>query len=242
MKTVINQGKRGDRSGVLLRDVNYLMDVVKDNPELKLQISQVVKNELTEEFLKVVPGTGGMKMFDAEALNKLLNEGWGTPDEYLKFLKMINEMAQREIGRAPSKEAVRTLNLLRQEETSPIKGAQIFMRMFIKPLTQAGRRASAFRNRVNQNAADLMGKMMIEQDFMEKMLRAQERQVNTQQWLRILSSYYWTSSQDTANIIKYYDPESAELTLPEETEMSAEALLEMFAENPASAPLFTGAQ
>ena len=263
MKTVINQGKRGDRSGTILRDINYLMDVVKDNPELKLQISQVVKNELTEEFLKVVPGTGGMKQLDTEALNRLLNEGWGTPgvsadvlsfeeffkpllgeqaDQYLKFLKLVNEMSQREIGRAPSKEAVRTLNLLRQEETSPIKGAQIFMRMFIKPLTQAGRRASAFRNRVNQNAADLMGKMMIEQDFMEKMLRAQERQVNTQQWLRILSSYYWTSSQDTANIIKYYDPESAELTLPEETEMSAEALLEMFAENPASAPLFTGAQ
>ena len=234
MKAIIDTGKRGDTGGFLLKDMHYLMDVVKDNPELKLQISQVVKNELSENFLEIVPGTGGMKRLNVQALNDLLNKGWGTPgvsadaltfenffrpllgkqaDDYLKFLRMIDELAQKEVGKKPSAKALEELGMIGGEKYSFAKGSQFLMRMFIKPLTQAGRRASAFRNRMNQNAADLMGRMLIDEKFMIKMMNAAKRGATTRKWLNILSAYGLTAADDMTNTIEYYDPET--VSIPE---------------------------
>ena len=261
MKAIVDTGKRGDTGGFLLKDIKYLMDIVEDSPELKLQISQVVKNELSENFLKIVPGTGGMKMLDAEALNKLLNEGWGTPgvsadaltfenffrpllgkqaDDYLKFLRTIDEMAQKEIGKAPSEEALSMQALIGTEEYSYAKGSQFLMRMFIKPLTQAGRRASAMRNRLNRSSADLMGKMLIDEKFMKEMMRAAEMGASTRKWISILSAYGFVAADDMANTVEYYDPLTVSTPEKGNRTVSEQLLRELYS-NPASAPIFTGA-
>ena len=152
---------------------------------------------------------------------------------------MIDEMAQKEIGKAPSEEALSMQALIGTEEYSYAKGSQFLMRMFIKPLTQAGRRASAMRNRLNRSSADLMGKMLIDEKFMKEMMRAAEMGASARKWITILSSYGFVAADDMANIIEYYDPLTVSTPEKGDRTVSEQLLRELYS-NPASAPIFTG--
>ena len=96
------------------------------------------------------------------------------------------------------------------------------------------------RNRLNRSSADLMGRMLIDEKFMNKMMRAAERGASTRKWISILSAYGFVAADDMANIVEYYDPLT--ISTPEKGNRTvSEQLLRELYSNPASAPIFQGA-
>jgi|TARA_Y100000310_G_scaffold343194_1_gene449738 hypothetical protein len=238
VESILARGKTEKAGGEILADIKYLTTLTKNDPVLKTQIAQVTKNYLFKNYLQPRQGLGGMHALDGAALERLLYGEFGAEAivgkkltfdnfiipllgkdsaarDFVKNLKYLNEMVQREIGPAPSK-AVQIKTGTEYGVGSPIEGSRIAQRLLIPPLTQFGRRVTALANRTNARAKRFLGRMFLEEELFNKTMFWARGRMTTQQFIRFLYSYDSVESRDLANEIVFYDTEEKVQTTPEQ--------------------------
>jgi len=221
---LLETGKTQKLSGQVLEDQKYLMNLIKDNPELKEQVAAVTKRYINQSILKPKQGVAGGVEVDPVALNKLITEGFGPQDvtgpvltfdnfitpllgkegkEYIKLFKTFNNLVQREIGPATSSAAEQAI--LREAPATKIEYIKKFV---IPPLTQFGRRVNAAEKRINEASRRFIGEMLLDPALFRMTMNYAEGRVRAQNFIRFLTSYGTVATQDLANDLEDYDTET----------------------------------
>ena len=237
VESILAAGRTQKQSGRILEDIEYLQKVIKDNPELQEQVAQVTKRYLLQDI--ITPRSGGGFEISAEGLNKLLKEGFGPKEvtgprltaesflipllgkkdgkDFIKNLKILDNMVQREIGAETSEGVTKLINSGEYSIGNNIEGARMLQKLLIAPLTQTGRRISAISGRQVENSRRLIGQMLLDPELFEQTMRMAQGRQSTQQYIRFLSAYGMVAANDMANDMKYYDTEDKKQKTPEVT-------------------------
>ena len=224
VELLLETGKTQKLSGQILEDQKYLMNLIKDNPELKEQVAAVTKRYINQSILKPKQGVAGGVEVDPVALNRLITEGFGPQDvtgpvltfdnfitpllgkegkEYIKLFKTFNNLVQREIGPATSSAAEQSI--LREAPATKIEYIKKFI---IPPLTQFGRRVNAAEKRTNEASRRFIGEMLLDPALFRMTMNYAEGRVRAQNFIRFLTSYGTVATQDLANDLEDYDTET----------------------------------
>ena len=224
VELLLDTGKTQKLSGQILEDQKYLMNLIKDNPELKEQVVAVTKRYINQSILKPKQGIAGGVEIDPVALNRLITEGFGPLDvtgpvltfdnfitpllgkegkEYIKLFKTFNNIVQKEIGPAISSSAEQAI--LREAPATKIEYIKKFI---IPPLTQFGRRVNAAEKRINEGSKRFIGQMLLDPDLFRMTINYAEGRVKAQNFIRFLTSYGTVATQDLANDLEDYDTET----------------------------------
>jgi len=224
VELLLETGKTQKLSGQVLEDQKYLMNLIKDNPELKEQVAAVTKRYINQSILKPKQGVAGGVEVDPVALNRLITEGFGPQDvtgpvltfdnfitpllgkegkEYIKLFKTFNNLVQREIGPATSSAAEQSI--LREAPATKIEYIKKFV---IPPLTQFGRRVNAAEKRTNEASRRFIGEMLLDPSLFRMTMNYAEGRVRAQNFIRFLTSYGTVATQDLANDLEDYDTET----------------------------------
>ena len=251
IESLLNTGSVSKRSGEVLLDQKYLLNVIKRDPELKKQVTQITKRYIRDEILEPRQGTGSLFELSGSKLDNFLKEGFGPAGddvvgspltfenfiepllgkegkEYVKNLRILNEMVQREVGPASTPGLAQSL-LTGEGIASPISGARMLMRLLVAPLTQTGRRLTALGNRVNNNSRKFVGKMLLDEELFEQTMAMAEGRIKLQNFLRFLTAHNTVASNDLANEIKYYDTEDKVQKTPERRSVLLDAVTSPYA-------------
>jgi len=250
VETLLAAGRTPKASGEALESMKEIMKLVKNDPVLKSQISSVTKNYIQKNILQPKQGTGGLFEIDGSALENLIYRDFGPSEivgeqltfesfmtpllggdkaarEYIKNLKILNDMVQREIGPPITAGVRQQLGMGEYGIGSPIEGARMAQRLLIAPLTKLGRRITAVSNRVNDNSRRFVGEMLLDPVLLNKAMAWAEGKTNTQQFIRFLTSYGTVASWDLANEIQFYDvDEKVQKTPKKKTRQQASDILE----------------
>ena len=235
VESILATGKTQKQSGRVLEDIEYLASIIKDNPELSEQVAQVTKRYLMQDIITSKQG-GGFAV-DAAGLDRLLKEGFGpeqvtgprltfdsfmTPllgkkdgKAFVKNLKILNTVVQREIGAAPSESVAGALAKGEYGPGANIEGARMLMRLLIPPLTQTGRRATAVTNRQAENSRKFIGQMLLDPELFERTMKFAQGREKTQRFISFLTSYNMVVANDLGNEMKYYDTTDKKQKTPE---------------------------
>ena len=234
VESILATGKTQKQSGILLEDIQYITGLVKKDPLLQEQMSQVTKRYLIQEMIE--PRQGGGFVLSPQKLNDLIYKGFGPEDvvgkqltfdnfivpllgkegkDYVANLKVINEMVQREIGALPSENVVRDLTRGEYGAGANLEGARMLQRLLIAPLTQTGRRITAISTRQAENSRKLIGRMLLDPELFEQVMRMAQGRESTQKMIRILTSYGMVAANDIGNEMKYYDTTDKAQKTPE---------------------------
>jgi len=224
VELLLETGKTQKLSGQVLEDQKYLMNLIKNNPELKEQVAAVTKRYINQSILKPKQGVAGGVEVDPVALNRLITEGFGPQDvtgpvltfdnfitpllgkegkEYIKLFKTFNNLVQREIGPATSSAAEQSI--LREAPATKIEYIKKFV---IPPLTQFGRRVNAAEKRTNEASRRFIGEMLLDPSLFRMTMNYAEGRVRAQNFIRFLTSYGTVATQDLANDLEDYDTET----------------------------------
>ncbi len=224
VELLLETGKTQKLSGQILEDQKYLMNLIKDNPELKEQVAAVTKRYINQFILKPKQGIAGGTEIDPVALNRLITEGFGPQDvtgpvltfdnfitpllgkegkEYIKLFKTLNNIVQKEVGPAVSSAAEQAI--LREAPATKIEYIKKFI---IPPLTQFGRRVNAAEKRTNEASRRFIGKMLLDPELFRMTMNYAEGRVRAQNFIRFLTSYGTVATQDLANDLEDYDTET----------------------------------
>ena len=255
VESILSTGKTQKQSGIVLEDVEYLRSILKDNPELEEQVAQVTKRFLLQDIIKPRQGTGGAYVLDDQALTRLLTEGFGPADiagprltfdnfmipllgkegkDFVKNLKVLNDMVQRELGALPSQGVTRAIKGGDYGAGANLEGARMLQRLLIAPLTQTGRRTSAISGRMAENSRKMIGEMLLDEKLFKETMRMAQGRETTQRFIRFLSAYGLVVTQDLASEMEFYDTEDKAQKTPEKKEiirdMTPPRVLEMYDE------------
>ena len=224
VELLLETGKTQKLSGQVLEDQKYLMNLIKNNPELKEQVAAVTKRYINQSILKPKQGVAGGVEVDPVALNRLITEGFGPQDvtgpvltfdnfitpllgkegkEYIKLFKTFNNLVQREIG--PATSSVAEQSILREAPATKIEYIKKFV---IPPLTQFGRRVNAAEKRTNEASRRFIGEMLLDPSLFRMTMNYAEGRVRAQNFIRFLTSYGTVATQDLANDLEDYDTET----------------------------------
>jgi hypothetical protein len=224
VESILATGKTQRQSGILLDDIDYITNIVKQDPLLQDQVAQVTKRYLMQEMME--PRAGGGFVISPQKLNDLLYKGFGPEDvtgptltfdnfvqpllgkegkDYVANLKVINEMVQREMGAMPSEGVVRDLTRGEYGAGANIEGIRMLQRLLIAPLTQTGRRITALSNSQANRSRKFIGRMLLDPELFERTASFAKGQQSTQNFIRFLSSYGFVYGEDLGNEMKYYD-------------------------------------
>jgi hypothetical protein len=248
VESILATGRTTKQSGRVLEDVEYLRNLVKDNPELQKQIAQVTKRYVMQNMIK--PRRGGGWALEADDLNRLLTDGFGPEDvvgerltfesfmnpllgkegpEFIKNLKVLNSMVQRELGAEPSEKIIKELQAGEYGLGSNIEGARFLQRMLIAPLTQTGRRITALTNRQSNNSKTLLGEMLLDQDVFNRVMNMMRGRESMKSMIRFFTSYGLATGrdpsgtlQDIGDELQYYDTVEKKQRNPENKDMWTE--------------------
>jgi hypothetical protein len=232
-------------SGIALDRMRDIMKIVGDDPLLRSQISAVTKNFISKKLLETKQGAGGLFNIDGNALDNFIYREFGAEDivgkdltfdefmlpllggnkqakDYIKNLKILNEIVQREIGPPVTPGVARQLEVGEYGAGSPIEGARMAQRLLIAPLTQLGRRVTALSNRTNVNARNFIGEMLLDPNLFNKTMLWAQGKTSTQQFIRFLTSYGSVVGDDLANEIEFYDVEDKVMRKPEDMKNSTQ--------------------
>ena len=255
VESILSTGKTQKQSGIVLEDVEYLRSILKDNPELEEQVAQVTKRFLLQDIIKPRQGTGGAYVLDDQALTRLLTEGFGPADiagprltfdnfmipllgkegkDFVKNLKVLNDMVQRELGALPSEGVTRAIKGGDYKAGANLEGARMLQRLLIAPLTQTGRRTSAISGRMAENSRKMIGEMLLDEKLFKETMRMAQGRETTQRFIRFLSAYGLVVTQDLASEMEFYDTTEKLQKTPEKKEivrdMTPSRVLEMYDE------------
>jgi hypothetical protein len=230
VESLLSVGTTSKQSGRVIEDAKYILDMISDQPDLQKQVAQVTKRYIRDNILKPKKGSGGLFEIDAESLNRFINEGFGpTGDDiigspltfenfiapllgddglkYVKNLRILNEMAQREIGPESVIGTLRASRAEQVEDASPIAGSTMLQRMMIAPLTQLGRRITALTNRVNDRSRKALGNMLLDDELFDRAMAYQEGRLSITGFMRFLQAHDTVASRDMYNELQYYNTE-----------------------------------
>ena len=235
VESILATGKTQRQSGILLDDIDYITNIIKQDPLLQDQVAQVTKRYLMQEMME--PRAGGGFVISPTKLNDLLYKGFGPEDvtgptltfdnfmvpllgkegkDYVANLKVINEMVQREMGAMPSKGVVRDLTRGEYGAGANIEGVRMLQRLLIAPLTQTGRRITALSNSQANRSRKFIGRMLLDPELFERTAQFAKGQQSTQNFIRFLTSYGFVHAEDLGNEMKYYDTVDKAQKTPEE--------------------------
>ena len=238
VESILATGKTQKQSGRILEDIEYLRTITKNNPELEEQVAQVTKRYLLQDIIQ--PRRGGGYEINENGLNKLIKEGFGPEDitgprltfesfiepmlgkggkDFVENLRFLDNLVQRELGAAPSEGVVRALNLGEYPAGSALEGARILQRLLIAPLTQTGRRITAISNSQAERSRKFIGRMLLDEELFNKTVQYAKGRVNTQNFIRFLSSYSLVAAQDLGEELKFYDEIDKKQKTPEDKEL-----------------------
>ena len=235
VESILATGKTQRQSGILLDDIDYITNIIKQDPLLQDQVAQVTKRYLMQEMME--PRAGGGFVISPQKLNDLLYKGFGPEDvtgptltfdnfmvpllgkegkDYVANLKVINEMVQREMGAVPSEGVVRDLTRGEYGAGANIEGIRMLQRLLIAPLTQTGRRITALSNSQANRSRKFIGRMLLDPELFERTAQFARGQQSTQNFIRFLTSYGFVHAEDLGNEMKYYDTVDKAQKTPEE--------------------------
>ena len=223
---VLNAPQTKKETGQIILDVENLIDVVKNRPELKDQIAIVTKRWLADKFIKPLKGTGDEFQIDAATLDdfirsfgpeeisgqRLTFENFIEPligkegKTYVKYLKDFNSLVQRNVGPDISEYAAGEAKRQAGEGgVSVIKGRALLQRMFFSPLTIASRRVTALSNRINNRSRAYVAEMLLNPDMLKRTMQFANGRVTTQNFIRYLASLDSVAANDLGNQLELYD-------------------------------------
>ena len=134
--------------------------------------------------------TGGDESHQLESyFGKLLGkEG----PEYIRALRKLNTIVQQQSTIPPS------LRGLSEEADKLEPQTKFFERIFIAPLTQFGRRFTAFRGRMGQRAQVAAMNALHDPELLGKLMRLQGRRITIKQYLSALTAWDVAHNYDLA--------------------------------------------
>ena len=235
VESILATGKTQKQSGIVLEDIKYITGLIKQDPILQEQMSQVTKRYLLQEMIE--PRQGGGFILSPQKLNDLIYKGFGPQDvvgkeltfdnfivpllgkegkDYVANLKVINEMVQREMGAAPSEGVVRDLTMGEYGAGANIEGIRMLQRLLIAPLTQTGRRITALSNSQANRSRKFIGRMLLDPVLFNEVAGFAKGMQSTQNFIRFLSSYGFVYGEDLASEMQYYDTKDKTQKTPED--------------------------
>ena len=218
----LNASKTQKQTGQLMFDMEELLGLAKGNKLMEEELAAVTRRWITQEVTAPKQGLDNIVTYDPTAINRLLTEGFGPEDitgpaltfdnfilpllgkggkEYLRNLKVWNALVQREVGADLAEKSVqRFLNMSTESSTEYLKKA------IIPPLTQFGRRVTAFEKRLNEKSQAFIAEMLLDPVLFKRTLAAVKGRQNMSTFIRFLSSYGTIATSDMGEELSLYDP------------------------------------
>jgi len=207
------------QGGEWLQQVDDYLDLIKDSPEMKEQTKQVALNwilfDKNKGFIRehIVGDAGGQKSLyiDSKRLNDLLSGFRPGPEtthkfenyfgrflaeegiEYVKNLRLLNSMVQREVTTTLA--GRKTLGAA-DEPTAFEPQTRFLERMIIKPLSQIGRRTTAFRGLLKRRAELAAINALLNPHKLSKLMRRKNMQLTEGQLASALTAWYMFHNRD----------------------------------------------
>ena len=200
------------QGGEWLQQVDEFLDLIKDSPEMKEQTKQVALNWILFDkqlgFLQTAPN--GDLYIDPRRLNDLLSGFRPGPEtthkfenyfgrflgeegiEYVKNLRLLNSMVQREaVTGLPGRK------ILGANEPAAFEPQTRFIeRMIIAPLTRTGRRVTAFRGLLKRRAELASINALLNPRKLSKLMRHKNRQLTVEQLGTALTAWWMFHNKD----------------------------------------------
>jgi len=218
----LNASKTQKQTGQLMFDMEELLGLAKGNKLMEEELAAVTRRWITQEVTAPKQGLDNIVTYDPTAINRLLTEGFGPEDitgpaltfdnfilpllgkggkEYLRNLKVWNALVQREVGADIAEKSVQKyLNMSTESSTEYLKKA------IIPPLTQFGRRVTAFEKRLNEKSQAFIAEMLLDPDLFKRTLAAVRGRQNMSTFIRFLTSYGTVATADMGEELSLYDP------------------------------------
>ena len=228
---ILNASKSQKESGLILFDIEQMMKLAKGNELLEEQIKTATIRWITQNV--VVPEAGrasAERIVNYDALVKVISDGFGPEDmvgKQLTFESFIKPLLGKD-GDAYMVQFKRWANLVTKEAEGPTdqratsqaleatQGIWEYVRKtWIKPLTQFGRRTTAFTKRMGENQREVMAEMMLDPKALKRQLDWAQGKIRKDAYIRFLTSWGSVASMDLANELKYYDREDKIQRSPE---------------------------
>jgi hypothetical protein len=201
VQLIINASNNDIVEGVTRQNAKKLLDIVKDNPVLKEEIAAGIKDAISRKIITRLEGRTGLAP-DAKAVASVFDgysvKGAGSEantfenvvvpllgkngKKYVKNLRVLDEMLQRELVQA-TPGSVAAL----KELTDP--GINWWKRMFIKPLTQLGRRVTATERLAGTKAAKSLGLILQNEKLLDATIKAVEGEATRRTYYKVLTAW-----------------------------------------------------
>lgn len=230
----LNASKTQRQTGQMMLDMEDILGLVRGNKQMEEEMASITRRYITQEITKpTVKGLDNVVDFDPRAVNKFLTEGFGPEDitgptltfdnfilpllgeggdDYLKYLKTWNGLIQRELGAELGDEYVS--RHIRESTQSSI---EYLKKAVIPPLTQFGRRVTAFEKRMSEKSAAFIGEMLMDPALFKQTLAAVQRRQTIQAYIRFLSSYGTVATADLGEELSLYDDQKLKQSDREKT-------------------------
>ena len=239
VENILSASKTQKESAILLDDIQFFSDIVKRNPALQEGMADVTKRYILQQILKPTRQRGAQYSYDPFALDDLLYEGFGPEnmvgpkltfdnfikpllgkeaDEYVKNLKLLNEMMLKEAGQAPTPKVQRAMMGNEYKQGANVEDARFLQRMLIAPLSIVGRRVNALLNNQSMRSRTHLGYMVLDKEYADAYRKYYEGKITYDRLTNIMSSYGLVIYQDLGSENEYYNVLQRSFQPPEEIE------------------------
>ena len=215
---ILNSSVDDIQGGIAGRKVEMLLPFLENNPVLMAKISAEIKDAISFKIVKRIEGrttsapvaTAISDVFEGYSI-----KGAGNPNntfenvigpllgkggkKYIYNLRVLDELLQRNL--VPSSKAA---NLTAAKKwTDP--GVSWWKRMFIKPLTQRGRRFNAAERLSGTKAAKSMGQILSDQKLLDMTIKAAEGKATRRAYMKALIAWQIGTGQEAPEDLPFSD-------------------------------------
>ena len=218
VQLIVNASRNDITEGTTLKNAQELLKIVRNNPVLKEEIASGIREAMSEKIVTRLAGRTGSAP-DAKAIASLFDgysiKGAGNEantfenvvvpllgkngKKYVKNLRVLDEMLQRELAQAtPGSVAAY------KELTDP--GIAWWKRMIIKPLTQLGRRVTAIERTAGTKAEKSLGLILQNEKLLDATIKAVENEATRRTYYKVLTSWaLGTGRGDDISVLPFSD-------------------------------------
>ena len=247
------------QAGITLAKVEKLLPYIEKDPVLMAQIASEIQDVISYRIVRRIKGRT-ISGPDADAISNIFEgysiKGAGNPNntfenvigpllgkgskKYIHNLRVMDEMLQRELAQ-PSPGSVAAI----KKWTDP--GVAWWKRMFIKPLTQLGRRVTATERLAGSKAAKSLGLILQNEKLLDMTIKAMEGKATRRAYEKALIAWligtgrgddleflpfsdYW-ASEEIGSDFKNYDRDKKERRIEKRTNPSLDTLKSLIDNN-----------